>query len=585
MRKLLILLTLFICLFANNSRASHIVGGEIYYDSLGNNQYRITIELFRDCSSFTDFDQPLDYTIFYTNGTIWSQFSMQYILKEQLPIIYDDPCVTPPSDICIERAIYVDTVILPFDIDGYYISYQRCCWAANIDNIVDPANNGITLTTSIPGSSLVDIHNQGARFANYPPLVLCSGQSFDFDHHATDPDGDSLVYALADPYLGGSSGNVTPNPESAAPYSPVGWEPTYSTFQPFGAGSTIAVDPQTGIITFTPNLIGNYVAGVKVDEYREGVLINTHTRTYGYRIVACTVTEPIEVSVSGATSIIEDCGFAGFIIHRPDSTDELTVQVLLSGTAVNGDDYPFIEDTLTIPANVGTDTIGISAFYDAIAEGNETVQLNIIIENICDGTFDTTSIAINIIDYTALTISVPDSINICADNGEVTWLSTVVENGVPPYGYYWQFGGWPDSDSILVTGMVLEPNLNNFVVSAADVCGKTIQSPIIRVYNQCPLSTPNFITMNGDGTNDAFIVQHLEDFDKVELTVVNRWGITVFHSDDYQNDWKGLDASGNQLTSGVYFYTVTPSSEKYEYDDAKETIFTIHGFVHILGGK
>jgi len=585
MKKLLILLTLFICLFANDSRASHIVGGEIYYDSLGNNQYKITIELFRDCSSFTDFDQPLQYTIFYTNGTIWSEFTMNYILKEQLPIVYDDPCVTPPSDICIEHAIYVDTVTLPFDIDGYYISYQRCCWAGNIDNIVDPTTNGITLTTSIPGSSLVDIHNQGARFANYPPLVLCSGHSLDFDHHATDPDGDSLVYSLADPYLGGTDVNVTPNPESAAPYSPVSWQPTYSTAQPFGAGSTIVVDPNTGNITFTPNLIGNYVAGVQVDEYRAGVLINSHVRTYGYRIVACQAEIPIEVAITGPPSIIEDCGFAGFIVSRSDSTEELTVQIHLAGTAVNGDDYPFIPDSLVIPVNVGSDTIGISAYYDAIAEGNETVEFNIIIENVCEGTFDTTSITLTIVDYTALAITVPDSINICADNGEVTWLSAAVENGVPPYGYYWQLGSWPDSDSILVTGMVLEPNLNNFVVIAGDVCGKTVESSTISVYNQCPLSTPNFITMNGDGTNDAFIVEHLEDFDKVQLTVVNRWGITVYQNDDYQNDWKGLDVSGNQLTAGVYFYTVTPTSEKYDYDDVKETQFTLHGFVHILGGK
>ena len=31
--------------------ASHIVGGELYYDYLGNNQYRVSITLYRDCFS------------------------------------------------------------------------------------------------------------------------------------------------------------------------------------------------------------------------------------------------------------------------------------------------------------------------------------------------------------------------------------------------------------------------------------------------------------------------------------------------------------------------------------------------------
>jgi len=44
------LLTLFLCLgFSFESKASHIIGGEIYYDSLGNNQYKVTIEIYRDC--------------------------------------------------------------------------------------------------------------------------------------------------------------------------------------------------------------------------------------------------------------------------------------------------------------------------------------------------------------------------------------------------------------------------------------------------------------------------------------------------------------------------------------------------------
>lgn len=31
--------------------AEHLVGGEIWYDYLGNNRYRITLRIYRDCNS------------------------------------------------------------------------------------------------------------------------------------------------------------------------------------------------------------------------------------------------------------------------------------------------------------------------------------------------------------------------------------------------------------------------------------------------------------------------------------------------------------------------------------------------------
>ncbi len=198
---------IFSILSAFSSWASHIIGGEIYYDSLGNNQYKITIEIYRDCNSATAFDEPLSYTIFNADGSIYTVRYIGVFSQNILPVVYDDPCVTVPNDICVERAIYVDTVTMPLTMTGYYISYQRCCWTGAIDNIVDPSTIGITLTTTIPGNTLVNVHNQGARFINYPPLVLCSQNTLNFDHSAFDPDGDSLSYELMSPLEGGGGGN------------------------------------------------------------------------------------------------------------------------------------------------------------------------------------------------------------------------------------------------------------------------------------------------------------------------------------------------------------------------------------------
>jgi gliding motility-associated-like protein len=200
---------------------------------------------------------------------------------------------------------------------------------------------------------------------------------------------------------------------------------------------------------------------------------------------------------------------------------------------------------LVIPAGVLSDTIGISAIFDGLIEGNETVFFNVIVPNPCDGTFDTTSISLTIIDYLPLTIKALDSVNVCADFGEWTSMWCQVGDGVPPYTYYWQPSNFPNNDTVNVNPTILQPNLNIFTVNALDQCGKTISSPDVRVYNQCPLVVPNVITTNDDQTNDILIIRNWEDYDKVSLTVFNRWGNVVYSNEDYKNDWGGKDLSGN----------------------------------------
>ena len=569
-------------LLSFNGNAAHIIGGEVYYDYIGGDQYKITFEVYRDCNgSGALFDDPLHYTVFPINGGAAQEFFVSPFI-DTIPLIYDDPCVTPPSDICVERGIYIDTITLPMSPDGYYISYQRCCWASNILNVLTPDDWGLTITTNIPGSNFVSTPNSAARFDNYPPIVLCSGQTLDFDHAAIDPDGDSLVYYMCDPLTVNISVGANPTPEAAGPYTNVPWELGFSGTQPFGGGSNVVINPQTGLLNITPNQIGTFVAAVCVDEYRDGILINTKSRTFGYRVTNCLVVEPTQVDLLGAGSLIEDCASAGFIVSRDDSTDAVVFQLFLSGTAINGTDYNFIPATLTMPIGVGADTILITPFLDDITEGDETLIFNIVVENICDQTYDTTTAFITIIDYIKMEITHEDSINVCGENGEFGELWVSVTNGVEPYSYEWSPTNYANNDTIIFPGSDLEPNLTLMYATATDQCGKMIQSEPIVVYNRCPLGPPNVITANGDGVNDLFIIKNIEDYDNVQLQIFNRWGHLVYENMSYQNDWDGTAKSGAELKDGVYTYLVTPESIKYIYDDAERTKYTAHGFMHIV---
>ncbi len=58
---------------------------------------------------------------------------------------------------------------------------------------------------------------------------------------------------------------------------------------------------------------------------------------------------------------------------------------------------------------------------------------------------------------------------------------------------------------------------------------------------------PNLITPNGDQSNDYFEIVGLPA--RSELTIFDRWGQKIYHSDDYTNNWDGETNS-----DGVYYY-------------------------------
>ena len=212
-----IIICLFV-LFSKLSFASHIIGGDIYYNYLGNNQYRFFITLYRDCNSTgAEYDNPLKLAI-YLGGNLYQNIDVPFPGSTVLPVIFNNPCATPPTNICVERAIYTVVVTLPPSPNGYTIAYQRCCRGPNVTNLNNPDDTGITLSTTIPGSGSNYYQNSSPRFVNYPPILLCSNDNLVFNHVATDPDGDQLVYSLVTPNAGANSINPLPaqTPKSQA---------------------------------------------------------------------------------------------------------------------------------------------------------------------------------------------------------------------------------------------------------------------------------------------------------------------------------------------------------------------------------
>ena len=270
--------------------ASHIIGGDIYYNYLGNNQYRFFITLYRDCASTgAQYDDPLYLSIFTQGNNHYQTVQVPFPGSVILPINFNNPCATQPNGICVERAIYQVVLTLPPIPGGYIVSYQRCCRGPNITNLQFPDDTGLTLVAQIPGSNTGASNNSSPRFTNYPPVLLCNNDQLVFDHSATDPDGDQLVYSLVTPYAGANSGNPQPLQMPPPPYFPVTWQSNFNASLPLGPGSSTIIHPNTGLLTVNPNLIGLFVVGVRVQEYRNGQLIGETIRDFLFRVFDCNI--------------------------------------------------------------------------------------------------------------------------------------------------------------------------------------------------------------------------------------------------------------------------------------------------------
>jgi gliding motility-associated-like protein len=271
----------------NGLYATHIIGGEISYECLGNNQFRITVKVYRDCLlGQAPYDNPLTVSVFNAQNQFVQNIQIAFPGSVILPAVASNECIEVTGNVCVEEAIYSTVVTLPPNAGGYTLSYQRCCRNNTIVNLVNPQSTGATYTINIPGSAFNDC-NSSPEFDNFPPVLLCANEPLVFDHSATDIDGDSLVYSFCAPFEGGTTNAPMPVPASPPPYNNVIFSNPYSATYPIASNPAFSIDPSSGLLTGTPTQTGQYVVGICVSEYRNGALLSTNKRDFQFNIVPC----------------------------------------------------------------------------------------------------------------------------------------------------------------------------------------------------------------------------------------------------------------------------------------------------------
>lgn len=286
-------------------KAAHIAGAELIYECIGNSDYRVKLIMYRDCAGGgAQFDNPVDLYIFDLDNGNFTTVS--------LPRPGSTPQITPPNwgactaqpyNLCLQVGTYNGTVNLPPNANGYDIGWARCCRNNNISNLADPRCEGVTFLAHVPSVAIAAC-NSMPTFKQNPSLFLCAGEQFFFDYSAIDTDGDSLAYEISNPYTGenmqnqgtgnpnGCNTNLPPalgggNNMGLGPYRNVTFAPGHSFTNPFGPGSNITINPNTGYLSAFPANPGIYVLAVSVKEYRNGVLLSENKRDFQFHVINC----------------------------------------------------------------------------------------------------------------------------------------------------------------------------------------------------------------------------------------------------------------------------------------------------------
>lgn len=302
--------------------ATHNRAGEITYDQIGDLRIRITITTYTQTSSVAaDRDSLL---VFWGDGT------SEYVYR------INGGGDGVPLENNVKLNIYEAQHSYPARAT-YTIGFMDRNRVANILNVNAPNSIEVPFyvqTTFTFLSTQFQGRNSSARLLQPPVDVACVGQPFIHNPNAYDIDGDSLAYRLGIPAMSADM-NVPlyQFPDEIAP----------------STSNNITLDPITGDFVWdNPKLIGQYNIAIIIDEYRNGVLINSIVRDMQIRVQNCIKDNVINRPPTIAAPR-EICVIAG---ERIDLEIPITDPNLLSLAQVSATGGPF--SLSTSPATFAT---------------------------------------------------------------------------------------------------------------------------------------------------------------------------------------------------------------------------------------
>ena len=527
---------------------THIVGGSLTYERISPGYIVVDLIVERDLSG-AGYDNPATLWLMQNNFSPGS-----YELEVDSLFYYplsDDTCIAPSYfyGLYIERVFYHDTLPIPSDSTEMVLIYTRCCRNGDILNIQDPGTVGASIYAVIPPTATV--MNDSPRWNQEAPIYVCASNGINWDHGATDADGDSLHYAFDYPT---ASGSMDPLPMPVLPIPQVPFAPGYSLQNFIDASPAFQIDPITGQITGMPTTIGRYQFHVSVEEWRSGIKIGTIIREFQLNVTPCDPIPEIELKVitdpcSGLTQCFSRNDIPGYYQYIRASS--LQIKWTESDTT----------DTVCI-------TFPDTGLYYILSEAIPDTSI------LCHN-YDTLMLYISHPDEQYDLIIYPDTLCFEDAKGFGAFLTPD-----PPEGAHIL---WEVNNEELPLGN--PPQSGNFHFGANKIRAKhrrygcdLIGEGVLYLDSCFEFIVPNVFTPNGDGIFDHWLPVWDQPPSRLEVVIFNRWGNEVWRSVQ-ENDlgsyigWNGLvERSGQPCPEGTYYFLLKAEFDHYGVHTKKGNI-------------
>ena len=238
------------------------------------------------------------------------------------------------------------------------------------------------------------------------------------------------------------------------------------------------------------------------------------------------------------------------IPNAPSVTDAVFCAIegnTLADLNITGNNLTFYSTADADPANMldATNTLATGTYYatQTNAAGCESVTAAINVTVNDPGTPTIAASEFEICEYDERTVAyLTDGIT---SGGDITWYDAAE-------------GGSAISESaLLVDGMTYYASEYNSTTG----CESAVRLAYTVNFTDCTIRFQEGISPNGDGLNDTFDIQYLEDeYPNYEIEIYNRWGNMVYKGNASTPNWDGTPTESSLgddvLPVGVYFYVI-----------------------------
>ena len=105
----------------------------------------------------------------------------------------------------------------------------------------------------------------------------------------------------------------------------------------------------------------------------------------------------------------------------------------------------------------------------------------------------------------------------------------------------------------------LSPGLTSLYLTISNgLCSPITDEIIIEVKG---FNIPTVFSPNGDGLNETFEIKGLENLPEVKIRIYDDWGMELYSSQSYKNEWNGTFPSGRWIADGTYYYALEIEEE------------------------